>query len=101
MAGPDLSGLPPELARKFELLRQQFRQGLAQRLALIEGESALPELEMALHQLAGVAAGYGYEALGQLARQAEHACRQGEPQELALRKQELVTMLRQISAAQV
>lgn len=98
MERPDAPTLPPELARRFELLRQQFRDGLAQRLELLEKNTELPELEKLLHQLAGAAGGYGYESLGQLARKAEQACRSDDKNAISDLKQELVTMLRQIMA---
>jgi HPt (histidine-containing phosphotransfer) domain-containing protein len=72
------AGLPPELARKFEVLRQQFLQGLPARLQAIEASDDVSTCEKLFHQLAGVAGGYGFHELGGLAREAEQACRDGQ-----------------------
>jgi HPt (histidine-containing phosphotransfer) domain-containing protein len=75
-------GMPPEIARRFALLQDNFRKGLGDRLASLERADLSPEaLAPLLHQLCGAAGGYGFSALGELAREAENLCRDGDPQQ--------------------
>jgi HPt (histidine-containing phosphotransfer) domain-containing protein len=66
-------GLDPELAARFEQLRQHFVAGLPQRLQEFSTAANAQTLEAALHRLAGAAGAYGYADLGILARETMQA----------------------------
>ncbi|MBP7668200.1 MAG: Hpt domain-containing protein [Burkholderiaceae bacterium] len=55
-------------------LRQRFIGGLAGRWQAISQPASPQDCRQALHRLAGAAGSYGFAALGQAARQAEHSC---------------------------
>ena len=78
------AGMPPAVQAAFQRLRGQFLAGLPARWQEIE--SALPGAAQrdALHRLAGAAGSYGFEALGQAARQAERLCAAGAEDGAAL-----------------
>lgn len=73
---------PDDHQDKFDRLRRHFMSGLPQREAEIEDhtatllehgadQSALEELHLIAHKLAGICATYGLNRLGQLAEKAE------------------------------
>lgn len=69
--------VPPDLAAQYAAIRARFVDGLAARGAEIAQARAAGDtaaLHAALHRLAGAAGAYGFEALGQCARQAMLAC---------------------------
>lgn len=72
-----------ELDDPFFLLRKQFVSGLSQRkrdLNLALSDQGSPEsVKMVLHQLVGAAGIFGYENLGELAKNAMHALEANEP----------------------
>ena len=55
-------------------LQQRFIGGLAGRWQAIAQTASPADCRQALHRLAGAAGSYGFAALGQAARQAEHSC---------------------------
>lgn len=66
-----LAGLPDEVRKQYEVLRQAFRYELAQRWAEIsecQDDQATCE---GLHRLCGVAGGFGFDDIQRLARLAE------------------------------
>ena len=73
------AGMPPAVQAAFQQLREHFLAGLP--ACWQEIESALPGAAQrdALHRLAGAAGSYGFEALGQAARQAERRRQAGDP----------------------
>ena len=70
MARSPADGLSDPQRAAFEALRARFRAGLSARLAEIEGAAA-SERVSPLHRLAGAAGLYGFDALAEVARQAE------------------------------
>lgn len=75
-------GLDPEQAAQFEQIRRRFVSGLARRQTEIDEAPDPAALHAALHRLAGVAGGFGYDSLGELARQAMQALRADDPSAL-------------------
>lgn len=63
-------GDAPDFEAQYARIRQQFVNGLPRRLQEIAQASEQQELEAVLHRLAGAAGSFGYETLGQLAREA-------------------------------
>lgn len=66
MADGDASDFEAQYAQ----IRQQFVNGLPRRLQEMAQASGPKELLAVLHRLAGAAGSFGFEALGQLAREA-------------------------------
>jgi HPt (histidine-containing phosphotransfer) domain-containing protein len=64
-------------------LRERFMAGLPQRWREIQTASDAPAQAAVLHQLAGVAGSFGLHALGQAAREGEHAALAGDAAALA------------------
>ncbi len=64
-------GLSLATISQFKLLQQQFIAGLPARWQEIDNATAPKLMQAALHRLAGSAGSYGFDKLGQLARQAE------------------------------
>lgn len=73
-----LDGLSPEMRARFDALRQIFAQGLAGRWREIQDTKTPQERVAALHRLAGASGSFGHARLCELARQAEHALRDGD-----------------------
>ena len=73
------AGMPPAVQAAFQRLRGQFLAGLPARWQAIESAAPGAAQRDALHRLAGAAGSYGFEALGQAARQAERQCEAGGP----------------------
>ena len=71
--------MPPAVQAAFERLRGQFLAGLPARWQAIESAAPGAPQRDTLHRLAGAAGSYGFEALGQAARQAERLCDAGGP----------------------
>ena len=71
--------MPPAVQAAFERLRGQFLAGLPARWQAIESAAPGAPRRDALHRLAGAAGSYGFEALGQAARQAERRRQAGDP----------------------
>ena len=63
-------GMDPAFAAQFRAIQQVFVAGLPQRLRDIRQAPDAQARHVALHRLAGAAGGYGFDALGELARQA-------------------------------
>lgn len=75
--------LSPATHKQFEWLRQRFAAGLIARWRdICEAADALM-LQTQLHRLSGSAGSFGFERLGQLARQAEDHCALGDATALA------------------
>lgn len=71
MPEPLTEGLSPVQQNQFEALRQRFLAGLPARWAEILNAAESKSLQLALHRLAGSAGSYGFDRLGQCAREAE------------------------------
>lgn len=70
--------MPQAVVAKFDAIRLRFVEGLPTRLAAIEDATHASERQALLHQLAGAAGGYGYDALGLIARDAMAAIDQAD-----------------------
>lgn len=68
-----VEGLSPAQQAQFEGLRGRFAQGLALRWHDISQADRLAQAAL-LHRLCGSAGSFGFDRLGQLARQAEALC---------------------------
>ena len=77
-------GMPPAVQAAFQALRTRFLAGLPARWQEIEAAAPGAVRRDALHRLAGAAGSYGFEALGQAARQAERLCAAGADESAAL-----------------
>jgi HPt (histidine-containing phosphotransfer) domain-containing protein len=64
-------------------LRERFMAGLPQRWRELQAAPDAPARAAVLHQLAGVAGSFGLHALGQAAREGEHAALAGDAAALA------------------
>ena len=83
MASSPVDGLPLAAQQQFEALRRHFSAGLAARWLAI-GQAADSSAQQALlHRLSGSAGSFGFERLGQLAREAEGLCTLGDTPALA------------------
>ena len=83
VASSPADGLSLAAQQQFEGLRQRFAGGLAARWLAI-GQAADPATKQALlHRLCGSAGSFGYQRLGQLAREAEELCALGDAAALA------------------
>lgn len=91
--------LDAEQAAQFEQIRCRFVAGLAKRWSEMETASDAPALQAALHRLSGVAGGFDYPELGDIARQALQASHAQDEvaltAALALLKTEIDRLLRQ------
>ncbi len=83
MAGEWNDGLSSDTRAQFAVLRQHYVAGLASRWAEIAAAQDTQTLVAALHRLAGSAASFGYERLGDCARLAESGAVGGDAAVLA------------------
>lgn len=83
MASSPADGLSAAARQQFENLRQHFAGGLAARWLAIGQAADLPAQQALLHRLCGSAGSFGFERLGQLAREAEGLCALGDTVALA------------------
>lgn len=83
MASSPADGLSAAARQQFENLRQHFAAGLSARWLAISQAADLPAQQALLHRLCGSAGSFGFERLGQLARQAEGLCALGDTMALA------------------
>ncbi|NML16169.1 Hpt domain-containing protein [Azohydromonas caseinilytica] len=74
---------PPAVQAALARLREHFLAGLPQRWRAIEAAAEPAAKAALLHQLAGVAGSFGLHALGEAARQGEHAAAAGDVPALA------------------
>ena len=91
MAGGLTDGLSPSASAQFVVLRQRYVAGLGSRWTEIANAGDHRTLLAALHRLAGSAASFGFERLGQCARDAEARVAQGNAAALAAALDELQT----------
>ena len=66
-----LDGLPVEVRKQYEVLRQAFRHELHQRWVRITQCQDDESMGEELHRLCGVAGGFGFDDMQRLARMAE------------------------------
>lgn len=78
MASSPADGLSLAAQQQFEGLCQRFASGLVARWLAISQAADLPEQQALLHRLCGSAGSFGFERLGQLAREAERLCASGD-----------------------
>lgn len=83
MASSPADGLSLAAQQQFEGLRQRFATGLSARWREISQAADLPAQQALLHRLCGSAGSFGFERLGQLAREAELFCASGNAVALA------------------
>jgi HPt (histidine-containing phosphotransfer) domain-containing protein len=83
MSLPDPAEAPPSVQAALERLRERFMAGLPQRWRDIQEAPDAAAQAAVLHQLAGVAGSFGLHALGQAAREGEHAAVAGDAAALA------------------
>ncbi len=97
MAGGLTDGLSPSASAQFAALRRRYVAGLASRWTEIATAGDRQTLLAALHRLAGSAASFGFERLGQCARDAEARVAQGNATALAAALDELQTEIVRIA----
>ena len=97
MAGGLTDGLSPSASAQFAALRRRYVAGLASRWTEIATARDRQTLLAALHRLAGSAASFGFERLGQCARDAEARVAQGNATALAAALDELQTEIVRIA----
>jgi hypothetical protein len=78
VASSPADGLSLATRLQFEGLRQNFAAGLRTRWRDISQATGLPAQQALLHRLCGSAGSFGFERLGQLAREAEGFCALGD-----------------------
>ena len=83
MTSSPADNLPLATQKQFEWLRQRFVAGLAARWRDIDQAANASALQTQLHRLSGSAGSFGFEHLGQLAREAEAHCALGNAAALA------------------
>ncbi|WP_029001222.1 Hpt domain-containing protein [Azohydromonas australica] len=83
MSLPEPGEAPPSVQAALERLRERFMAGLPQRWRDIQEAHDAAAQAAVLHQLAGVAGSFGLHALGQAAREGEHAVAAGDAVALA------------------
>jgi hypothetical protein len=83
VASSPTDGLSLATQQQFEGLRQRFAGGLAARWLAIDQAADLPAQQALLHRLCGSAGSFGFERLGQLAREAKGLCALGDTVALA------------------
>ncbi len=72
-----LKGLTPQVQAEFEALRRTYVAGLQKRLEEMQQARHQQDwlaLALCAHRLRGSAAGYGFQALSDMARHLEEAC---------------------------
>lgn len=84
MAAALTDGLSATARSQFVVLQQRFVAGLDARWAEIESAPDARVLQGALHRLAGSAASFGFERMGQCARSAELQATSGSGPALVL-----------------
>jgi HPt (histidine-containing phosphotransfer) domain-containing protein len=89
VASSPADGLPLAAQQQFEGLRQCFAVGLDARWRDISQAADLPAQQALLHRLCGSAGSFGFERLGQLAREAEEYCASGDTAALAVSLRQL------------
>lgn len=89
VASSPADGLPLVAQQQFEGLRQRFSAGLDERWRDISQAADLPAQQALLHRLCGSAGSFGFERLGQLAREAEGYCATGDAAALAVSLRQL------------
>lgn len=82
MSPSDPTQAPPAVQAALARLRERFMAGLPQRWREIQQAPDAAARAAVLHQLAGVAGSFGLHALGQAAREGEHAALAGDAQAL-------------------
>ena len=97
MAGGLTDGLSPSASAQFAALRRRYVAGLASRWTEIATAGDRQTLLAALHRLAGSAASFGFDRLGQCARDAEARVAQGNATALAAALDELQTEIVRIA----
>jgi HPt (histidine-containing phosphotransfer) domain-containing protein len=97
VAGGLTDGLSPSASAQFAALRRRYVEGLASRWTEIATAGDRQTLLAALHRLAGSAASFGFERLGQCARDAEARVAQGNATALAAALDELQTEIVRIA----
>lgn len=83
MASSQVEGLSAAARQQFYVLRQHFAAGLGARWLAISQAADLPAQQALLHRLCGSAGSFGFERVGQLAREAEELCAMGDAPGLA------------------
>ncbi len=83
MASSPADGLSLAAHQQFEGLRRRFAAGLAARWCDISQAADMPSKKALLHRLCGSAGSFGFDHLGQLAREAEGLCASGDAEALA------------------
>ncbi len=96
MAGGLTEGLSSSAKAQFVVLRQRYAAGLASRWTEISTAQDSQALLAALHRLAGSAASFGFERLGQCARDAEARVAQDNPAALARALEEVLAEIGRI-----
>jgi HPt (histidine-containing phosphotransfer) domain-containing protein len=96
VAGGLTDGLSSSASAQFAVLRQRYVAGLGSRWTEISTAGDSQILLAALHRLAGSAASFGFERLGQRARDAEARVAQGNAAALAAALDELQTEIARI-----
>lgn len=102
MASAPTDKLSATQLAQFNDLRQRFVAGLAARWAQIAGAPDELSLQAALHRLAGSAGAYGFERLGQFAREGEAQSLAGAgsalPPLLGLLETEIASVMREFAS---
>jgi HPt (histidine-containing phosphotransfer) domain-containing protein len=93
VAGGLTDGLTASTSARFAILRQRYVAGLASRWTEISTAANSQILLAALHRLAGSAASFGFDHLGQCARAAEARVNDGNAAALAAALDELQTAI--------
>ena len=83
VASSQAEGLSLATQQQFEGLRQRFSAGLVLRWRDISQAADRPAQQALLHRLGGSAGSFGFDRLGQLAREAEFLCASGDAAALA------------------
>jgi len=78
VASSTTDGLSLATRQQYEGLRQNFAGGLAARWLAIVQAADMSAQQALLHRLCGSAGSFGFERLGQLAREAEGLCALGD-----------------------
>ena len=83
VASSQAEGLSLATQQQFEGLRQRFAAGLVLRWRDISQAADRPTQQALLHRMCGSAGSFGFDRLGQLAREAELLCASGDSAALA------------------
>ena len=100
MASSQVEGLAPAAQQQFEGLRQRFAAGLEGRWRDISQAADMPAQQALLHRLCGSAGSFGFDRLGQLAREAEGHCASGDAVALAASLCQLDAEIKVVAAMQ-